>query len=47
MTGAGAVLEFVNGDLNVSGPIVLKSPNGTQWAVTVDDSGRLTTTKRP
>lgn len=35
----------IHGDLEVSGDLILSSPNGTRWRVTVSDAGALTATE--
>jgi hypothetical protein len=42
-----STLEVATGDVEVTNPLnglILRSPNGTRWRVTVDDNGVLTTT---
>jgi DUF4097 and DUF4098 domain-containing protein YvlB len=43
-TAPNAKLQVTNGDVYVENPsrgIILKSPNGTCWRVTIDDTGNF------
>lgn len=46
-SGGGATIELVNDQVQVSGPLVMRSPDGTPWALRVDDAGKLTTERAP
>jgi len=45
-SGGGATIELIDQSVHVGGPIVMTSPNGTKWALSVMDDGSLKTTKR-